>query len=184
MNLILLSGNSVRNKDWIHEADLAIQALFTDTFVQNYKHWESGQPNIDLEAELAALRTTVAAIEQPYGIFAKSIGMVLSTQAIEKGIIKPAFLLYMGAPLGYIETSYPTFARVLANAQLPLVIMHNEHDPVGSSSAVQAYLSNTLTDSLPGYTYIETVGSTHDYQDYTLLSGQLDKLIKLTTKKV
>lgn len=178
MNLIMLSGESLRNRDWIAEAHDEMASLVDQTYVQQYRHWELDQPQIDLDHELSEL--AVAAEEfggaGDYGIFAKSIGTVLTVKALDQGIVRPKFLLLMGAPLGYIIPNYPEYATNLAAAQLPTTMIHNAHDKVGTAHDVNEYLNTALTDK-SNFTFIVTPGDTHDYLDYDLLRGELQKLI-------
>ena len=174
MNLIMLSGNSLNNRDWILEAQAQLKTPFQSTFVLDYGHWATGQPNIDLQAELPKLAKAAGNLE-PYGVFAKSIGTVLAVQAIEQGLIKPAFLLFCGIPLGYILSDYPQFGAVLARANLPLTFIHNQNDSVASSSDASQYLQSHLTPDQ--YHFIETPGNTHDYEDYSLLKTELATLL-------
>jgi hypothetical protein len=120
----MLSGNSLRNRDWIHEAREQLQAAFETVYVQEYQHWQNGEDWIDLPHELEVL-TPVSAEFEPYGIFAKSIGTVVTIQAVAKGILQPQFLLLLGIPLGYITESYPDFAHRLAALDIPVVIVQN-----------------------------------------------------------
>lgn len=172
MNLVMLSGNSLRNRDWIYEARGHLADQFDDTYIQDYRHWTSGDEWIDLPHELEVLAHQNFASD--YGVFAKSIGTVLTTLALEQNILAPKFLLFCGLPLGYIEKDYPQFASVLAASNLPLVIVHNTNDTVGSAEAVREYLKVPLAET--DYTFIETPGDTHDYEDYKLLIQQLTEL--------
>ena len=170
----MLSGNSFRNREWIFDVQSQLAGQFDKTFVLDYEHWASGQPNIDLNAELIRL-TQAATRHEPYGVFAKSIGTVLAVQAIEQGLIKPIFLLFCGIPLGYIQSDYPQFGDVLENAGLPTTLIHNQNDPVGSSVDVAKYMRARFASAK--YKFIETYGNTHDYEDYGLIKAELTDLI-------
>jgi len=174
MNMILLSGNSLRNRDWIYEASAQLRLDPNATYIQDYRHWETGEEWIDLPHELETLSQAAARLETPYAVLAKSIGTVLTTQAIERGVIRPRFLLLCGLPLGYIESDYPQFAQVINDSGLPTTVVHNQHDPVGESQAVKTYMSKYCRR--PNYHFIETPGDTHEYLDYELLQNELAKL--------
>lgn len=174
----MLSGNSLHNKDWIAKAENQLKAPFETTYVQDYAHWHNDQPNIDLAVELAALKATADVLGQPYGIFAKSIGSVLAVQAIEKGYIQPAFVLIMGVPLRSVLKDYPQYVDVLAGTKMPLRIIQNDHDPVGTSTEVLAYFGDKF-EGRGAFAFTETIGDTHDYEDYDLLANKLKKLTRL-----
>lgn len=173
----MLSGNSPRNRDWIFEAQRQLGGLFDGTYVADYHHWQTGEPNIDLTHELGELANRQPEFGDNYGIFAKSIGTVLAVQALEQQIVKPKFLLFCGLPLGYIEQDYSRFNTVLAASQLPLVIIHNRDDKVGSATAAKSYMASKFTGE-SNYRFVETPGDTHDYEDYELLRGQLKTLLE------
>jgi hypothetical protein len=176
MQLIMLSGNSLHNQAWIQEASQKLQDLSSSTFIQDYRHWHSGEPWIDLPHELEILQEQAGQFEPDYGIFAKSIGTVLATQALERRIINPRFLLLCGLPLGYITKGYPHMAAVLAGSGVPITIIHNEHDTVGDAGDVSRYLSPAFAGK-PDYRFVASPGDTHDYTDYALLRAELAALI-------
>ncbi len=161
MNLLLLSGESIRNKDWIYQVVQVMRPLFDSTFVHEYKHWASDQTNIDLEHELSSLRSEVENLDD-YAVFAKSIGTVLTAKAITQGWLKPKKCLFTGAPLGYIQPNYPEYAKDLINSKIPALIIQNSHDPVGSYQELKAYFD---TQAHPNIEIVETAGDTHSYDD-------------------
>jgi hypothetical protein len=175
MRLLLLSGNSLRNRDWIMTAQQQFSDLFNDSYVQSYRHWTSGDDWIDLDYELKVLQQAENNPGAASGIFAKSIGTVLAVQATAQHIVQPDWLLLCGLPYGYIIKSYPEFARVLAATELPVTVVHNRHDPVGEAQAVKSYLAESFSGR-DNYSFIETAGDTHDYEDFELLRAQLTTL--------
>lgn len=171
MNILIFSGNSLRNRDYGLEVEAKIKDLFESTYLQAYRHWETGQEWIDLPHELETLNSQAPTGD--YGVFAKSIGTVLAVRAIKQGIIAPKFLLLCGLPLGYIVKDYPEFGSELASTGVPTVIIQNNQDPVGSVQDTQAYLAD-----FGDFNLIITQGETHDYEDYSLLREQLQTLQK------
>lgn len=170
MNLLIFSGNSLRNRDYAFKIEANLKDLFGSTHIQDYQHWATGQEWIDLPHELETLKATKPSGK--YGVFAKSIGTVLTVQAIQQGIIAPKFLLLCGIPLGYIVKDFPEFGKILASYNIPTVIIQNDEDPVGSSKEVHEYLNNYPKN----HAFTTTKGTTHGYEDYELLRQQLDKL--------
>lgn len=171
MKLVFFSGNSLRNRDFAFEAEAKLKDMFDATYIQGYKHWQTGQEWIDLPHEIEVLKSSNQTGE--YGVIAKSIGTVLAVQAITQGIIKPKFLLLLGVPLGYMTKDYPEFGQALLDINLPTVIIQNDNDPVGTAQNVLAYLPEPLHKML-----ITSKGTTHDYEDYPLLREQLKILSK------
>lgn len=172
MQLVMLSGNSLHNQDWVYEARDEVSDLFDSTYVQNYRYWQTNEEWIDLPHELSVLKDQHLAGD--YGVFAKSIGTVLAVQALDKNIISPKFLLLLGLPLGYITKNYPQFASILTSNSLPVTVIHNTEDVVGTAEAAREYLLSCLNEA--DFTFIETPGDTHDYEDYVLIRSELKRL--------
>ena len=170
----MLSGNSLRNRDWIQHTEHQFAGLFDDYYVQNYAHWDSGEEWIDLPHELTVLTEKAPDFSHPYGVFAKSIGTVLALQATQKDIIKPMFMLFCGLPLGYINEKYETFKKDLEAYEGKVVIIHNQHDTVGDAEAVKAYLGDVVDGSRVAF--IDAPGDSHDYEDYLILMSELSML--------
>lgn len=171
MNCILLSGNSLKNRDWIYDARQRLAELFDDTYIHDYNHWVTKEPWIDIKYELKALENHRVA--EPYCIFAKSIGTVLAIQAIEQKIIQPKFALFNGIPLNYINDNYEEFGDLLSKSDVPITIVQNDLDPVGSYEQVSDFISRHCHEN-PLVTLEAGDGNTHDYLDYDLMK----KLIK------
>lgn len=174
MHLALFSGNSQRNQPWIHELEGRVGGMFDSTYVHDYRHWQSGEANIDLAHELRELRDQLP-FHRRYGVVAKSIGCVLTAQAIEQDILRPSFILLLGLPLGYVSDRYSRFGKVLAAQQAPITVIQNEHDPVASAEEAAAYLQGVFTDAA-AYRFVETNGDTHEYTDYTTIRHELQDL--------
>lgn len=181
MNLVLCSGNSLRNKTWIHEVHTQISQRFDKTYVQEYAHWDSGAEWIDLNHEQGVLIDAVEGME-PYGIFAKSIGTLLSVRTAAQDNITPRFMLLSGLPLEAIRTVYPDFGKALRDLKIPITIIHNELDTVGSGKAVKEYLDPFMSDN-DLIRFIETPGDTHDYLDYELIVRELTMLNSVASNK-
>jgi hypothetical protein len=175
MQLLMLSGNSLENKAWIYQAKEQFADLFESFYVQDYRHWQTGESWIDLTHELAVLRAAAPQFAAEYGVFAKSIGTVLAIQAIQQSIIKPKWLLFCGVPMDYVSHDYPQFAAAAAATQLPLTVIHNEHDKVGEAAAVAAYINPAFVGR-QDFRFIKTPGDTHNYEDYNLLRAELTRL--------
>ena len=173
----MLSGNSLRNQEWIEEAQVELGDGFDEVFVQDYAHWHSGDDWIDLEHELTILKEAVAELDSPYGVFAKSIGTVLAMQAVQAGFLKPDFVMLLGIPLDYINQHYPQFKNVLETLDCPMGIIHNTHDKVGTSREVFDYLGEDLVDASRWHT---PDANDHDYEDYKLLRSELEKLTQIS----
>ena len=99
---------------------------------------------------------------QPYAIFAKSVGSILTLQGLAAGKLLPRAILITGLPLKLISEQTLPIRDWLRQSVIPILIVQNENNPVGSYDEVAALIktldSNTIsTMSLPG--------NSHDYED-------------------
>ncbi len=170
MNALLLSGNSLRNKDWIHRVGDAFRPLFDKITVHDYAHWESGAPLIDLSLEQDRLAKTAADLGD-FIIFAKSAGAVLATKCVHDGTLKPQKCVFAGTALGMVKDQKLDFPVWLKKIDCPVLFIHNAHDPVGSFAELKLYME---ANGPKDYKLVELPGDTHDYDD---LAG-LNKLVK------
>jgi hypothetical protein len=173
MNLLLLAGNSLRNKPWIHEASEYFAGDFQSTLVHHYLHWETGEDFIDFNVELPRVAEEVTDF-QPYSIFAKSVGSVLTIKGLGESKLMPHAVLITGLPLKVIQTKAIPIADWLLKIKVPVLIVQNVDDPLGSYKDVDSFIKhignqNVSVTSLPG--------DSHDYLDLQALEEKLLSLI-------
>lgn len=90
MHLILLPGNSSKNKTWIQEVESDLGELFNSTYIHYYMHWEIGDGNSLMNFDMELERLAGVVKENPdYVIFAKSAGVILALRGICEGILSP-----------------------------------------------------------------------------------------------
>ena len=164
-NLLLLSGSSKRNKEWIYRINQIFYDIFKDTIVHNYKHWEDDSVDINLDYELEIISKEVSNFE-PYVIFAKSIGSVLALKGIDSQLLKPTRCIFVGLPLKIIIEDCIPFFEWLDNVNVPVVIIQNKNDPFGSINEVKIYIINTKNNDIK---ILEVPGDSHDYDDLDML---------------
>lgn len=172
MQLVMLGGNSLHNRDWLYRVRQHVETLFDGTYVQEYEHWRSGGVWVDIQHELSVVRAGRTGYGAEYGVFAKSIGCVIAAQAIEQGMLRPQFLLLCGLPFGYIKQDYQGFANSIAAARVPVTVIQNEHDPAGGAAEVDDYLKQSFAGRSDCH-FMTTPGESHDYEDLDLLREQL-----------
>jgi hypothetical protein len=166
MNLLLLAGNSLRNKEWIHEVERQLSKHFDATLVHHYRHWQTEEDFIDFDNELTTV-SREATNFQPYSIFAKSVGSILSIQGIAGGEFQSQALLITGLPLRVIQEKAIPVGEWLRQVTIPVLIVQNQHDPLGSYEEVSAFISTIGNDKI---SVVMLPGNTHDYDDFNKLS--------------
>ena len=175
MNLLLLPGNSPRHKQWLEQVDQQLRPLFERTLRHDYRHWQTGQPEIDLAYEASQLVDASIDLE-PFVVFAKSAGTVLCLQAIEQGILNPDACVFTGIPLPIVNTYDLPLTEWLTGANIPITIIQNSHDPYGSYQELRAIVASTKNQHI---TIQEATGDTHDYLDFDMLYGATQKILSV-----
>jgi len=170
MDLILLPGNSLRNKIWIHEVAETLLPLFSTIEVQEYKHWETKEPVINLSKEADRLQS-IAVRHNPYGIFAKSAGALLALKAIHEKKIKPEFCIFVGTALEWGTSIGLPLDLWFTNYTVPTLFLHKTSDPVTSYATLVAFLREKGTTD---YISIEIPGDTHEYEDMSFIKHQVE----------
>ena len=167
MKLLILSGNSKRNKGWADGATVASQDNFKDIYTHYYRHWETGEELINFDFELAQVVEKVG--DEPVAVFAKSAGSVLTINGNYLGKLKPARCLFVGLPLGTPEQEAQLGEKIRA-LTVPITIIQNTNDPYSDYARVQNFVAKV---NLPNITLIETPGDNHDYLDFGLIKSKV-----------
>ena len=122
MNLILLAGNSIDNREWIEEVESVLKPLFYSTQIQYYDHWQSGEELIDLDKEIKKLTETTKSKKQ-YIIFAKSAGGLITLKAIYQRKISPSRCIFVGIPINWAKKYGFDIAKWFKDFNIPLIII-------------------------------------------------------------
>jgi pimeloyl-ACP methyl ester carboxylesterase len=174
MNLIILPGNSARNRDWGLAAARAYAADFAEIHNQEYQHWQSGEPAINMEAELERLTPVVAAWSEPYRIAAKSAGSLLAILGTARGLLAPERCLFAGLPLNWTEARNWSWEESLLKFTPPTVIIQNDADPYAPAATIALMVEKLQR---PNLSLITTPGANHDYLDFALLNSLSDNFL-------
>lgn len=159
MNALLLPGNSPRHQAWIEELRTAVMPRFQQTLTLHYRHWQSGEPEADVDYELGVAEALADNLDQ-FVIIAKSIGTAIASDGVSKGALKPKKLILLGLP---ISSSYASerYKDWFDNIAIDILIAQNTNDPLGSFADVkQAF------EKLQNVSLVELPGNTHDYLDF------------------
>lgn len=170
MNILFLGGNSPRHEAWIHEMADSLSEPFESVVVHDYKHWKTGEPWVDFEYEVGEVGRKMADLE-PYIVFAKSIGTMITLKAMHDGLLKPKACVFLGLPLNAITDMRLPAVDWLVATKVPLYFLHNDHDPYGSAEELRAILPANINQAnitvLPG--------DTHDYNDIGVMAELLTR---------
>lgn len=179
MNVLLLSGESQKSRDWTEDVAREINGLYIATYVHQYRHWHTESAVFDMDHELETLQATHEVLgKKDYVVFAKSIGTLVLGRALDAKILQPGAVVLAGLPLVALDHhQYPDLGQSYRDAGIHVSLIQNEHDPLGGSAAVEAYLQPF---GMPDH-FVEAPGNTHDYLDYTLISQELTRARQIAT---
>lgn len=170
--LIILSGNSLKNKAW-GEAVLAHYGeQFDSAYLQNYTHWDSGEPSIDFAVEETKLAEHVSSLSSGTEItlMAKSAGSLLAFLAIDNKIVTPVRCIFLGIPFDLASDNlFKNNWNAIDSFTIPAVAFHNIADPTTSYDFTKA----TLEKHASHITLITTQESDHWYADFTTYDQHL-----------
>lgn len=169
MHLVLLPGNSPANEPWIEEVEKALKPHFEETFVQKYKHWQTGGGYLDLEYELQVLAESVPT---NYAIFAKSAGVSLTIKGIFEKKIAPQKCIFVGTPFSSSSLEALKRRGWLKGYFLPSLFIQQEQDPVASYEEIKKILEALKVKNCQ---IVKLPGDSHHYAD-------VEKLKELTVK--
>lgn len=175
--LLILPGNSPKNIEWGESCAEYFQSQFDSVYCIKYKHWSSGEAEIDFASELKSIEEVVVGSDasSEWFMFAKSIGSVLALKAIQQNIISPEKCVFFGMPLKIASNMPGHDWTFLMDCQVPFLAFHNEFDPI----AEYEFTIEKLRTFTPK-TKIVTLGdNTHYYLDFAAYAKEIDKFITL-----
>jgi len=151
MNLLILPGNSIKNKAWAETVEDSVKELFDSTVVQNYDHWKAGKENIFFGQELEKLAKTVEFWAE-YVILAKSVGVRLALETVNSGKAKPQRTIFIGT----------AWLPKLEKPEIPVLFIQHTSDPLLNAAELKAHLEKS---GYTNYRFEELPGNTHDYAE-------------------
>lgn len=175
MNLLLLAGSSRKNQAWIHDVEKVLSPLFTATLVHEYAHWRDDRIPASFDNELTRIERVLQQLgwSEGYAIFAKSFGSMLSLKGMSMGVLKPTKCIFTGIPLRMVEHERLLFQTWLEAISVPMLMIQNAHDPLGSFEAL-----NTIVGSHGQHCQlVELPGDTHKYSDLERLKALVNDFI-------
>lgn len=178
--LIVLPGNSPKNKEW---ADIAVAAYgdwFDELYVQYYDHWISGDELIDFAREQEKLQQVVAADpdDTEYYIFAKSFGTILAFLAVHSQVLKPTKCIFFGISFN-MATENKLFSddwEILRGYRVPTVAFHNTNDPVADPEHTRTILTKRHLHSVR---FVTIPDNDHAYTDFSLYKPLMNAFLNL-----
>ena len=169
MNIIVLGGNSKKNIKWVNE----IKNLYIEdnVYIINYNHWVNNK-EIDIDIELDKLINVCNKLDE-YIIICKSVGSIITLNAIIKNFIKPLKVVILGLPIYMCYKENIDINNIIRECSLKtkIIVIEQENDPIGSSIDVKKMLPNNIK------LYV-IEGNDHAYDNYVENKFIIDSFIK------
>jgi hypothetical protein len=174
--LILLPGNGKYNEEWIEKVESHLNDLFSSTHIQRYRHWDKNRGNIDLEYELSVLNRHVG-LPGDLFVFAKSMGSVLTMEAINREIFRPKGAVFCGLPVLWAREHGISIDEIAQDYSLPTTFVQNSDDPYCD---VERLFKFFKVRNMKNHCILETSGDSHDYEDFGVLKKAVRERLDLT----
>ena len=165
MNIFLLPGKSSKNKDWAEKVASIFEARNHTTSILHYSHWEPESAEFNFDSELRKLNTLVGKRNKII-IFAKSIGTILTLQAIHQKDIKPSACIFVGTAIEWAKESEKDIGLWLKEYSVPTLFIQKSEDPAISFDNLKRLLVASGTKK---YELLNLPGNNHEYEDAELL---------------
>lgn len=173
MKLILVSGESLKNKAWIEQVRDSLKDKF-EPQVLYYDHWHEEDGKINFETELGKLLQMTANITD-FVLLAKSAGSWLTLQAVAQGKIKPAKFIIVGPAWDWAKNNGFVPEELMSQVTIPVLIVDKTLDP----SLAFADLKRAVEKHRwPTVQIVEIAGDSHHYEDVAGLAVLVNEFIK------
>ena len=176
-HLIILSGNSLKNKAWGEVILEHYTTQFDSSFMLPYDHWVSGEPTIDFAKEEVRLKKHVEslALDTEIILFAKSAGSLLALLSMHHGILNPTQVVFFGMPLDLAaENLFKDSWTPLSELTTPAIAFHNIADPTTSYEFTKSILATYNPNNIL-FTTHEADPWYVDFKTCDLFINQADK---------
>lgn len=174
--LLILPGNSPRNRAWGEACAEFFDGQFDEIYLQLYSHWETGEQVINVPEELDKILETVESdgSDSQWYICAKSVGSLVALIAVQEDIIHPEKCIFFGMPLDMAaEELFKDDWSALADFAVPTVVFHNDADPVADCG----FAEQKLVELGQNFTFKKIVGDTHDYLDFPIYQVEIEDFL-------
>lgn len=159
MNIVLLPGASVHNKEWIDSISSALNGSFRSIKVLYYLHWRTGKEKMDFSLELNRL-ISIIGNDKEYCIFAKSAGILLALKGIREKKLFPRKCVFAGFPLYFALENNLSPEILLKNFSIPSIFIQKTSDPALSFNQLRDFLD---ASRVKNFSIIEIQGDNHNY---------------------
>ncbi len=171
-DLILLGGRNLRQQSWIREVETAFSPYFAATHVLDYQHWKQGTVEEDVPNEAENLITLIESLgtEREYAIFGKSMGMLVTADAIKQGRIHPRFCVFAATPIKYPlsheDNGMRRIESLFQDYETPTLFIQNPDEKYMKPRELEETLKGF---GARNFQVVEGTGGVHSYAAWSLV---------------
>jgi hypothetical protein len=177
-HLIVLPGNSQKNKAWGELMLAEYAAQFDSAFMLEYDHWVSGEATINFMREEEKLRAHITTLPADIEVvlMAKSAGSLLAFLAIYHGAILPNYCIFFGIPFDLAaDNLFRDDWSPVASFAVKAIAFHNLADPTTNYE----FTKSVLDMHAPHITLITTNEADHWYGDTMTYNQSIAALLQI-----
>lgn len=170
-NIIILPGNSEKNKEWLDSAREFFGHHFDNVYTLEYEHWSKGGEMADINTESTRLGEIISKLDGSAVILAKSVGSLLTIYSYHSNKIdrvKIQKCVFLGFPLKWGRSVGFDIDTWSLDFSFPTQIIQNTDDPVTSAPFIR---SEQDSGKFVNLKLIEHEGDDHWY-------GYFDDILK------
>ena len=177
MEIVLLAGNSVKNKIWIEAVEKTVQSLFDQTQILYYEHWKLEQKDalIDIKKETEKLVKLINKNQRVY-IFAKSVGCLVALTAIRDQKIMPKGCCFVGLPVNWSRANNIPIVHLLEKYSVPTIFLQKTQDPAIGCKELKVLLKE---QEVKNDSVIEVPGNNHEYDDMQQIYKAIEQMMQI-----
>jgi len=163
--LVLLWGNSIKNKSWIQEVNKELLAFYDTTHIHYYRHWDLEEWNMDIEYECEQLSKYLKTISGSIILFCKSLWCILGLKTMVEKEIFIKQCIFVWFPLWRTQLHTFSLEKYLKELTCPVLRIQKTNDPAWW----YATIAKQLWIVSPAFTCKEIPGNDHKYQEINIV---------------
>lgn len=168
--ILILGGYSNKNIPWINKMKEIFNKDYS-TYLLEYQHWYSDK-ELDIEKEISNISKIINENNIDI-VIAKSIGIVLVSMAIEKKLISPKKVVFLGYPKKVLdEEKMDILSNILEKKdEIDMIFIQQENDFQCSYEKLLELLPMDIKA-------FSIEGSDHSYSDVESIKMFVDEFLK------
>lgn len=168
--ILILGGYSNKNIPWINKMKEIFNKDY-DTYILEYEHWHSNN-ELDIEKEISNISKIINENNIDI-VIAKSIGIVLVSMAIEKKLISPKKVVFLGYPKKVLdEENIDILSNILEKKdEADIIFIQQENDFQCSYEKLLELLDGKIK-------VFKIDGDDHSYNDIESIKMVADEFLK------